>query len=206
MPTPPWTSPSPGIEPRILPGAGTTREAVSERRIGKHEGAPAACQPYDRRAPEVARTVKAMIWRRLPGVAVEHVGSTAVPGCAGKGVIDLLIPYGEGELEPIKDTLEDLGFQRQSTRNAFPEDRPMRVGSVEYDGDTFRLHVHVVPEDSGEADDLRAFRDRLRADPEMREAYVRRKRDIIESGTTDPIDYSIVKGSFVRRALEEIRA
>ena len=123
MPTPPWTSPPPGIEPRILPGAGTTRGAVSERRIGKHEGAPAAYQPYDRRAPEVARTVKAMIWRRLPGVAVEHVGSTAVPGCAGKGVIDLLLPYGEGELEPIKDTLEDLGFQRQSTRNPFP-DRP----------------------------------------------------------------------------------
>jgi GrpB-like predicted nucleotidyltransferase (UPF0157 family) len=147
-----------------------------------------------------------MIWRRLPGVAVEHVGSTAVPGCAGKGVIDLLIPYGEGELEPIKDTLEDLGFQRQSTRNPFPEDRPMRVGSLEHDGDTFRLHVHVVPEDSGETDDLRAFRDRLRADPEMREAYVRRKGDIIESGTTDPIDYSIVKGSFVRIALEEIRA
>jgi GrpB-like predicted nucleotidyltransferase (UPF0157 family) len=147
-----------------------------------------------------------MIRRRLPGVAVEHVGSTAVPGCAGKGVIDLLIPYGKGKLEPIKDTLVDLGLQRQSTRNPFPEDRPMRVGSVEYDGDTFRLHVHVVPEDSGEADELRAFRDRLRADPEMRDAYVRRKRDIIESGTTDPIDYSIVKGSFVRRALEEIRA
>jgi GrpB-like predicted nucleotidyltransferase (UPF0157 family) len=140
--------------------------------------------------------VKEMIWRRLPGVAVEHVGSTAVPGCAGKGVVDLLIPYGEGELGPIKDTLEDLGFQRQSTRNPFPEDRPMRVGSVEHDGDTFRLHVHVVPEDSGEADELRAFR----------EAYVRRKRDIIESGTTDPIDYSIIKGSFVRIALEEIRA
>jgi diadenosine tetraphosphate (Ap4A) HIT family hydrolase len=42
----------------------------------------------------------------------------------------------------------------------------MRVGSIRHDGVTFRLHVHVVPADSGEPD----FRDWLRADPEMMEA------------------------------------
>jgi GrpB-like predicted nucleotidyltransferase (UPF0157 family) len=179
---------------------------MSERPIGGQVHAPAACLPYDPRAPEVARRVTEIIHRQLPYVLVEHVGSTAVPGCAGKGVIDLLIPYREGELEPVKDTLHELGFQRQGTKNPFPEDRPMRVGSIEHDGVTFRLHVHVVPADSGEPDELRAFRDRLRADPEVREAYVRRKRDIIEGGTTDPIDYSIVKGSFVREALAKWRS
>ena len=34
-----------------------------------------------------------MIRRQASGLPVEHVGSTAVPGCAGKGVIDLMIPY-----------------------------------------------------------------------------------------------------------------
>jgi GrpB-like predicted nucleotidyltransferase (UPF0157 family) len=147
-----------------------------------------------------------MINHRLSDISVEHVGSTAVPGCAGKGVIDLLIPYKEGELEPVKDTLQELGFQRQGSRNPFPEDRPMRVGSIRHDGDTFRLHVHVVPADSGEPDELRAFRDQLRADPEMMEAYAQRKRDIIEGGTTDAMDYSIVKGSFVREALAKWRS
>ena len=145
-----------------------------------------------------------MIHGRLPHVIVEHVGSTAVPGCAGKGVIDLLIPYRQDELEPVKATLQELGFQRQSTRDLFPEDRPMRVGSIEYEGNTFRLHVHVVPASSREPDELRAFRDRLRADPEMLAEYVWRKRAIIESGTTDSIDYSIVKGSFVQKALDEM--
>jgi GrpB-like predicted nucleotidyltransferase (UPF0157 family) len=56
-----------------------------------------------------------MIHGQLPEVIVEHVGSTAVPGCAGKGAIDLLVPYREGELEPVKEILEQLGFQRQST-------------------------------------------------------------------------------------------
>ncbi|HEX2739226.1 MAG TPA: GrpB family protein [Rubrobacter sp.] len=177
---------------------------MSGRPIGMEQQAPLACLPYDPRAPEVASTVTGMIHQHLPHVLVEHIGSTAVQGCVGKGVIDLLIPYREGELEPIKETLQELGFQRQSRRDPFPEDRPMRVGSIRYDGDTFRLHVHVVPASSGEPDELRAFRDRLRNDPEMMEAYVRRKREIIQGGTTDAIDYSIIKGAFVQEALEEM--
>jgi GrpB-like predicted nucleotidyltransferase (UPF0157 family) len=175
------------------------------RLIRKYEQAPAACLPYDPRAQEVARRIAGMIHQNLPHAIVEHVGSTAVPGCAGKGVIDLLIPYREGELELVKDTLQKLGFQRQGTRVPFPEDRPMRIGSIEHDGDTFRLHVHIVPASSDESDELRAFRDMLRADPEMREAYVRRKREIIEGGTTDSIDYSIIKGAFVQEALARMR-
>ena len=103
---------------------------MSGRPIGEQEQAPAACLPYDPRAQEVARKVARMINYQLPDITVNHVRSTAVPGCAGKGVID-----------------------------------------------------------------LRAFRDRLRANPEMMEAYVQRKRDIIEGGTTDALDYWIVKGS-----------
>jgi len=53
-----------------------------------------------------------MINHQLPDITVEHVGSTAVSGCAGKGVIDLLIPYRKGGLEPDKETLKELGFQR----------------------------------------------------------------------------------------------
>ena len=146
-----------------------------------------------------------MVRERSPGAAVEHVGSTAVPGCAGKGVIDLLIPYQEDELEPLKRALEDLGFQRQSSRDPFPEDRPMRVGSLDHEGETFRLHAHIIPANSDEPQELRAFRDRLRSDPEMLRAYVDRKRRIIEEGTTDSMDYAVVKGEFVQAALGEIR-
>lgn len=140
-----------------------------------------------------------MIRTRVPGVAVEHVGSTAVPECAGKGVVDLMIPYREGELAPVKGALDDLGFRRQSTRDPFPEDRPMRVGSLQHDGDPFRPHVHVVPADSAEPEEFRAFRDRLRPDPGLLRRYVDRKRRIIEAGTTDSVEYVEAKGHFVRQ-------
>jgi GrpB-like predicted nucleotidyltransferase (UPF0157 family) len=41
------------------------------------------------------------------------VGSTSVPGCAGKGVIDLMVVYPPGHLDDTKAVLADLGFQRQ---------------------------------------------------------------------------------------------
>jgi GrpB-like predicted nucleotidyltransferase (UPF0157 family) len=88
---------------------------MSGRPIGEQEQAPAACLPYDPRAQEVARKVAGMSKHQLPDITVDHVGSTAVPGCAGKGVIDLLIPYRKGGLEPVKETLRELGFQRQGT-------------------------------------------------------------------------------------------
>lgn len=47
------------------------------RRIGRYDHLPAACPPHDRRAPEVARGVSEMIRGPMPGLTVEHVGSTA---------------------------------------------------------------------------------------------------------------------------------
>jgi GrpB-like predicted nucleotidyltransferase (UPF0157 family) len=143
-----------------------------------------------------------MIRERVPGIAVEHVGSTAVPGCAGKGVVDLMIPYRGGELSHVLSALEALGFQRQGSSDPFPEDRPMRVGSLEHAGDPFRLHVHVVPAGSGEPEEFRAFRDRLRSDPGLLRRYVDHKRRIIEGGTTDSVEYAQRKGNFVRQVLD----
>lgn len=170
-----------------------------ERAIGPYpHPSPAACREYDPRAPEVARRVAELIGRRLPDVAVEHVGSTAVPGCAGKGVVDLLVPYRDAdELAAIKQVLDDLGWQRQRSSTAFPEERPMRLGTLEHDGATFLLHAHVIPADSPEIAELRRFRDRLRADPRLVAAYVARKREIIGAGITDGHAYARAKGTFV---------
>jgi GrpB-like predicted nucleotidyltransferase (UPF0157 family) len=176
----------------------------TERIIGAYENRPAACREYDPRAAEVARKVAALIEPHLPGAVVEHVGSTAVSGCAGKGVVDLMLVYPDGLLAAARDLLDALGFRRQSTRDPFPEDRPMRVGSLTHEGTTFNLHVHVIAASSPEVQVLRSFRDRLRADPALAAAYVAAKRAILAGGCTDPIDYCYRKGEFVTEALQQI--
>jgi hypothetical protein len=69
-------------------------------------------------------------------------------------------------------------------------------------GRDFAIHAHVLEATSLEVAQLRTFRDHLRADPKLRAAYVARKREILESGITDPAVYTGLKGAFIRQALE----
>jgi GrpB-like predicted nucleotidyltransferase (UPF0157 family) len=137
------------------------------------------------------------IEQRLPGTVVVHVGSTAVPGRAGKGYLDFVIPYGEDtHLAAINEALFALGFGRQRNRDPFPETRPMRTGVLTHEGETFLLHIHVVPEDGGEAAELIAFRDTLRGDPDL----VAAKRAILNAGVRDGVEYARSKGRFIASA------
>ncbi len=170
--------------------------------IGPHSHPGAVCLPYDPLFPEAAREVIRLIAAQDPLLTTEHVGSTAVPGCDGKGVLDLLVMYEPGALECAKAALAGLGFQKQTGRDPWPEDRPMRVGSLEFEGKRFAIHAHVIARGSAEALELLRFRDRLRSDPELRAAYVARKREIIRAGVADSLEYSVIKGTFVRETLE----
>jgi GrpB-like predicted nucleotidyltransferase (UPF0157 family) len=159
-------------------------------------------RPYDPRCPEVAALVAGIIQTGLPDVTVEHVGSTAIPGCDGKGVIDLLLLYPAGRIEAARDHLDAIGFQRHTGPNAFPEERPVRIGTIGYGGTAFRLHVHVVAEDSPEATEQRHFRDTLRSDAQLRDEYVARKRAIALSGIASGDQYVEAKDPFIRQVIQ----
>src|SRR5207249_2077088 len=104
---------------------------------------------YNSQAPEVAHFLAQMIREVVPWVIVEHVGSTAIPNCAGKGVIDLMISFAnEHELSNINDALVSLGYQHhQHHANCDPlsQNRLLRTGSIQYKGKRYRIHVHVIP-------------------------------------------------------------
>jgi len=161
-----------------------------------YEELRAKFRPADLRSAMVAKEVARWIEAKMPDVSVEHIGSTAVPGLFGKGVIDLMLLYPEGSLDRVRTGLDLLGFQRQSTRDPFPETRPMRLGSVIFDQTKFRLHVHVLADDAAEVGVLRSFRDQLIADPVLRARYAAVKDQIIESGVTDTVAYCEQKEQF----------
>lgn len=156
-------------------------------------------RPYDPRAAEVADRVVALIQERMPAARVEHAGSTAIPGCHGKGPVDLLLIYQPGQVAAARDTLDGLGFQRHEQPGAFPEERPVRIGTLRHGGDTFRLHVHVVAADSTEVGDQLRFRDALRANPDLVAEYVALKQAVIASGISDNAAYTDGKDAFIQR-------
>ena len=161
-----------------------------------YEELPAEFRPADPRCEMVAKKVAGWIQARIGGVSVEHIGSTAVPGLPGKGIIDLMLLYSEGSLDRVRAAIDSLGFQRQYTRDPFPDTRPMRIGSVLIDRTKFRLHVHVLAEDADEVQILRRFRDQLIANPALRARYAALKDQIVESGITDTVAYCEQKEQF----------
>src|SRR5436190_18205676 len=87
---------------------------------------------YDPLAPAVAARVGTLIEAAAPWARVEHIGSTAIPGCAGKGIVDLVVLYPRGKLEATRAAIDGLGFQPQRTGHEFPDERPMRVGAIDF--------------------------------------------------------------------------
>lgn len=156
---------------------------------------------HDPRVADVAAALAAAIGA-VPGVsAVEHVGSTAVPGLAGKGIVDLMAVAAPGDVPAVTEGLVGLGFQRQTSPWAFPPDRPMLKGAVDHDGSRFHLHVHLVPADRSEVDELIGFRDALRADPALRARYVAEKEAVLAAGIRHGPAYADAKGVWVVETL-----
>lgn len=158
----------------------------------------AVVRPWDARASAVADRLIALIGTTFPEGTAEHIGSTAIPGCHGKGVVDLMLLYRQERIVVARDAVDRLGFQRHEVPGAYPEDRPVSIGTIDHEGETFRAHVHILAEDAPEAARQRYFRDTLRADPALVAAHVVDKRRIATSGeASDGGAYADAKGKFI---------
>lgn len=105
-------------------------------------------------------------------VAVEHVGSTAVPGLAAKPVIDIVVVVEPHDLQTAIERLVAIGYVHQGNlgvegREAFGVPEGER-----------RHHLYVSPTDSEELRAQLAFRDRLRANRELAAKYEGLKREL----------------------------
>jgi GrpB-like predicted nucleotidyltransferase (UPF0157 family) len=174
--------------------------------IGPYDapGAPKVIdlKPWDARGPAAANSLVRILQTALPGIEIEHVGSTAVPGCDGKGILDLMLLIPDGRLNEVCAIVDGMGFQPQSGGKRHPDTRPMREGSFTFDGSVFRLHVHLIPESSAEVDRLRKFRDRLTANPELVALYVEQKRRLVDAQISDRSTYTLGKKTFIESVLK----
>jgi GrpB-like predicted nucleotidyltransferase (UPF0157 family) len=175
----------------------------SEPPIGRYRRVPVKIHQADPHAPAVARQLIALIATRWPGAPAEHVGSSAVPGLAGKNIIDLLLAADPVDIPAITQSLLELGFQPQIPA-AFPASRPMLWGAFRYGSTDHRVHVHVVPASSPEVAAMRGFRDALRADPRLRRRYAALKRAIVAGGPVDPVAFTKAKHDWIVAALGQL--
>lgn len=131
---------------------------------------------------------------------IHHVGSTAVPGLAAKPIIDILAGVRDlDESRACFEPLADLDYlyapYLAETMHWFCKPHPSRRTH----------HLHLIPVGSKRYADELAFRDRLRADPDLAAEYVALKRDLARRFARDREAYTNAKSDFVRGALGQER-
>lgn len=181
-----------------LPAVVSTSQpgVASGRPIGPYQRLTAEVHAWDPRTVAVAARVADLVRERRPDLEVEHIGSTAVPGLPGKGIVDLSIEAEPADIPAIVEMLYDLGFQPQPGPDPWPATRPMPVGSIAQDGETFRIHLHVQPKGGDFPRDI-AFRDALRSDPELKRQYTALKLGITQGGAVDGFRYTHSKTTWI---------
>ncbi len=129
-------------------------------------------------------------------VAIEHVGSTAVPGLPAKDLIDMVVVVESDEdVDEAIARLAAIGYRARG--NLGVEGRE----AFWWPKDEKRHHLYVSPTTSAELHAQVAFRDRLRAEPAIAREYVALKRELAARHRDDRLAYTEAKTEFVEAVL-----
>lgn len=148
---------------------------------------------------EEAALLRQLLGRQI--VAVEHIGSTAVPGLKAKPLVDLIVGLDEMEEFDRFDfkALGAHGYYRLRNepirgkkvmakfRQLDPPIKTHVVHIVDHGGDWWRKHL--------------LFRDRLLENPEIAREYEQLKLELAEQHSAEERAYANAKLDFVNRVL-----
>ncbi|ROP29767.1 GrpB family protein [Couchioplanes caeruleus] len=105
--------------------------------------------------------------------AIEHIGSTAVPGLPATPVIDLMAAVDD--LDDVNDdALETFGYRMH------PAELPDRLLYRREDYDSTAYHLYVVTTDTWDTRSERLLRDHLLTHPGARERYAAAKQELMD--------------------------
>jgi GrpB-like predicted nucleotidyltransferase (UPF0157 family) len=156
---------------------------------------PVIVVPYDSDWPRQFERERAALAAVFAGcdAAIEHIGSTAVPGLGAKPVIDVLVGLSRlADAEHRIAALEAAGYEyvrKYETR--WPQRRYFRKPRLA----PRAFHLHCVVKGSDDWVRHLAFRDYLRAHPESAAAYDELKRALAARLGKD--EYTEAKGPFI---------
>jgi GrpB-like predicted nucleotidyltransferase (UPF0157 family) len=144
---------------------------------------------WSARFDDLARLVRGALGDRV--LALEHIGSTSVPGLAAKPVIDadLTVADSADEVAYVPD-LESAGLRLRLREPGWEEHRMFTVPDRS-------INLHVFSPGAREPQRHLLFRDRLRSDDADRAAYGDLKARLAAEGFDDVMDYNNHKAALV---------
>jgi GrpB-like predicted nucleotidyltransferase (UPF0157 family) len=155
-------------------------------------------EAYNPEWPRWFLRVQTFVYRNLVGTyyAVEHVGSTAVPGLWAKPVIDVDVVLREGKFENAKGRLVAAGYEYEGDRG-IPGREAFRMQDAGLKAALPAHHLYVLAADAEELRRHRAFRDFLRVHPDWIERLSAHKREVARRVGDDRDAYQDGKAAMV---------
>jgi GrpB-like predicted nucleotidyltransferase (UPF0157 family) len=131
--------------------------------------------------------------------AIEHIGSTSVPGLRSKPIVDMLAPVQS--LTACRAAIPDLA---RDGWLLWPDDpnRNYRLWFLRPTPLARTHHLQIIQHDDPNLQALIAFRNALRRDPIARQAYATLKETLASRHAGDRNAYSNAKTEFVQSVLE----
>lgn len=134
-------------------------------------------------------------------MAVEHIGSTSVPGLAAKPIIDMALAVKTfDEVERMIQPLGQLGYEYMPER-MFADRKFFPKGP--HENRTHHLNF-VLLDDPVQWTQPLAFRDYLRTHPRERDEYAQLKHNLAAAHGDDRAEYTARKHAFIQAILQQI--
>jgi len=152
--------------------------------------------PYDPAWPAAFEAERALLCDALgdAAIAIHHIGSTSVPGLVAKPILDILVEAANiAALDARDDAVIALGYESKG-EFGIPGRRYYRKGGADR---THHIHAFAT-DDPGLARHL-AFRDYLRAHPEIAREYADLKLRVAATCANDIERYMAGKNEFIKR-------
>ncbi len=135
-----------------------------------------------------------------------HIGSTSVTGLRAKPILDLdLVIDSMEHFAQVREKLEAEGYEYEgdkgiAQREAFRQSSSRVPRGA--DREWMTQHLYVCPKDSVALHEHLQFRDRLRANQQLRESYSALKSELAQRFHDDRDAYTEAKTDFVHGVLE----
>jgi len=155
---------------------------------------------YDEAWPARAAAARAELTPLGVFDAVEHIGSTSVPGLAAKPTIDLMAAAASlDRVVAAEDDLAGLGYR------PFDTGMPGRLFYYRDEDGARAYQLHVVPAGTWDTRNERLLRDHLRAHPEDARRYAELKQRLAAE-RTGGAEYTRAKTELIQELTDRARA
>lgn len=162
-------------------------------------------KPYSKIFPELfQREFNRIASSVNTALVIEHIGSTAVPGLGGKGIIDIGIAVDKKNMELVSKKLQALGYEFRPNFSTI--DRFYFIAYLpDPEEGTRRYHIHLTYPENPEWKEFLGFRDYLRSHPKALQDYAELKQEAVSEAKDEGERYRKIKEPMFKKINAEIK-